>query len=139
MSALTEKYEAVIEAAKKLEISNLKVQEQNGVLYVSGDTVSSQIKDEVWDALGQVDPTFTASDINLDIKVSGLTTGLALLVNTDSGNLNIRKTPSTEGEVVGKAAHKTYVRLIEQTDNEWWKINTADGIEGYAFSRYLKV
>ncbi len=138
MGVLQDKYSSVIAAAQNAGVSNLSVQEQDGILYVSGDTSSSAAKDAVWDALGAIDASFSASDINIDVKVSGLAAGASLTVATESSNLNIRQEPSTEAAVVGKAAKGEVVTLVEQSSDEWWKVKTAGGAEGYAYARYLK-
>lgn len=138
MSVLQDKYASVISAAQNAGVNNLTVQEQDGILYVSGDTANSSAKDAVWDALGAIDASYSASDINIDVKVSGLAAGAKLTVATESSNLNIRQEPSTEAAVVGKAAKGESVTLVEQTNAEWWKVKTADGEEGYAYSRYLR-
>ena len=72
------------------------------------------------------------------MQVSGLAAGASLTVATDGSNLNIRQEPSTEGAIVGKAAKGETVTLVEQSSDDWWKIKTADGEEGYAYARYLK-
>ncbi|AQX08179.1 SH3 domain-containing protein [Elizabethkingia sp. HX WHF] len=138
MSELQDKYASVITAAQGAGIGNLQVQEQDGILYVSGSASNSAAKDAVWNALGVIDPNFTASDINVDVQVSGLPAGTNLTVNTESTNLNIRETPSTEGNIVGKAAKGELVTLVEQTNGEWWLVRTKDGEQGYAYSRYLQ-
>ena len=70
--------------------------------------------------------------------MAGLAPGAALTVITEDTNLNIRKEPSTEAAIVGKAAKGESVTLVEQSSDDWWKIKTADGEEGYAYARYLK-
>ena len=136
--SLQEKYSSVVSAAQTAGISDLKVQEQDGILYISGTTSSSAAKDAVWNALGAIDATYTSSDINIDVQVAGLAVGTSLTVDTESSNLNIRQEPSTEGVILGKAAKGEVVTLVEQSSDEWWKIKTKDGEEGYAYSRYLK-
>jgi uncharacterized protein YgiM (DUF1202 family) len=138
MSTLQDKYSGVISAAQSAGISNLQVQEQDGILYVSGSAANTASKDAVWNALGAIDSTYSASDINLDVQVAGLAAGASLTVATEDSNLNIRQEPSTEAAVVGKAAKGASVTLIEQTSDDWWKVKNADGQEGYAYSRYLK-
>ena len=138
MSALQDKYASVISAAQSAGVSNLQVSEQDGILYVSGSTSSSAAKDAVWNALGAIDSTYSASDINVDVQVAGLAAGASLMVATESSNLNLRQEPSTEAAVVGKAAKGESVTLVEQTSDEWWKVKTADGEEGYAYARYLQ-
>lgn len=135
---LEEKYSAVVSAAQSAGISNLKVQEQDGILYVSGNAANTAAKDAVWNALGAIDASYSASDINIDVQVTGLAAGTALSVATEESNLNIRQEPSTEAAVVGKAAKGSSVTLVEQTSDDWWKVSTAEGVEGYAYSRYLK-
>ena len=138
MSALQDKYAGVISAAQSAGVSNLQVTEQDGILYVSGSAASTAAKDAVWNALGAIDSTYSASDINVDVQVVGLSAGAALTVATEDSNLNIRQEPSTDAAVVGKAAKGESVTLVEQTSDDWWKVRTADGEEGYAYSRYLR-
>ncbi|GAB0156956.1 hypothetical protein CHRYSEOSP005_22240 [Chryseobacterium sp. Alg-005] len=138
MSTLQDKYSSVVSAAQSAGISNLNVQEQDGILYISGSASSTASKDAVWNALGAIDSTYSASDINIDVQVAGLASGAALTVATEDSNLNIRQEPSTEAAVVGKAAKGSSVTLIEQTSDDWWKVKTEDGQEGYAYSRYLR-
>ena len=73
------------------------------------------------------------------IVQAGLAAGAALTVATESSNLNLRQEPNTEASVVGKAAKGESVTLVEQTSDDWWKVKTADGEEGYAYARYLQV
>lgn len=136
--SLQDKYASVVSAAQAAGVADLKVVEQDGILYISGTTSTNDAKDAVWNALGAIDATYSASDINIDVQVSGLAAGTPLTVVTESSNLNIRQEPSTEAAVVGKAAKGEIVTLVEQTSGEWWKVSTKDGEEGFAYSRYLK-
>ena len=138
MSELQNKYASVIAAAQSAGVSNLQVTEQEGILYVSGNAGNTAAKDAVWNALGAIDSTYSASDINVDVQVVGLSSGAALTVATEHSNLNIRQEPSTEAAIVGKAAKGESVTLVEQTSDDWWKVRTADGEEGYAYARYLQ-
>ena len=138
MSALQDKYASVISAAQSAGVSNLQVSEQDGILYVSGNAGNTAAKDAVWNALGAIDSTYSASDINVDVQVAGLAAGATLIVATESSNLNLRQEPSTEAAIVGKAAKGESVTLVEQTSDDWWKVKTADGEEGYAYARYLQ-
>ncbi|WP_299183726.1 SH3 domain-containing protein [uncultured Chryseobacterium sp.] len=138
MSTLQDKYSSVVAAAQSAGISNLQVQEQDGILYISGSASNTASKDAIWNALGAIDSTYSASDINIDVQVAGLASGAVLTVATEDSNLNIRQEPSTEAAVVGKAAKGSSLTLIEQTSDDWWKVRTEDGQEGYAYSRYLR-
>lgn len=136
--SLQDKYASVVAAAQSAGVADLRVVEQDGILYVSGTTSSNAAKDAVWNALGAIDSTYSASDINIDVQVAGLAAGTSLTVATEEGNLNIRQEASTEGAIVGKAAKGESVTLVEQSSDDWWKIRTADGEEGYAYARYLR-
>ena len=138
MSTLQDKYASVVSTAQTVGVRNLQVREQDGILYVSGDASDTATKDAVWNALGAIDSTYSASDINVDVQVAGLSSGATLTINTEESNLNIRQDASTDATVVGKATKGESVTLIEQTSDEWWKIKTANGVEGYAYARYLK-
>lgn len=138
MSTLQNKYAGVISAAQSAGIRNLQITEQDGILYISGDAASSAAKDSVWNALGAIDTTYSASDINLNVQVSGLSAGAALTVATENSNLNIREEASTDAAIVGKASKGDSVTLVEQTSDDWWKVRTSEGVEGYAYSRYLR-
>ena len=134
--ALQDKYAELLTAAQTHGVSNLSVAEQNGVLHVSGTAKSTADYDALWALYSKIDPNMASGDLmmNIDIKADA---GAQLKVTTDATNLNIRSTPSTEGEIVGKAAHDEVVTLVEKTDDSWWKVRTAQGEEGYAYAQYL--
>jgi len=134
--ALQDKYAELLQSANNLGVANLAVSEQNGVLHVAGTTNSTADYDTLWALYDKIDPNMASGDLmmNLDIKAEA---GAQLKVTTDSSNLNIRSTPSTDGAIVGKAAHDEIVTLVEKTDDSWWKIKTKDGEEGYAYAQYL--
>ncbi|MDB5278659.1 MAG: type 3 domain protein [Ferruginibacter sp.] len=134
--ALQEKYAELIQSATTMGVANLAVAEQDGVLHVSGTAKSTADYDALWALYNKIDPSMASGDLmmNIDIKADA---GAQLKVTTDSTNLNIRSTPTTEGAIVGKAAHEEIVTLVEKTDDSWWKIKTANGEEGYAYAQYL--
>jgi uncharacterized protein YgiM (DUF1202 family) len=134
--ALQDKYAALIQAATTAGVANLAVAEKDGVLHVSGTAKSTADYDTLWALYDKIDPNMASGDLmmNVDIKADA---GAQLKVTTDSTNLNIRSTPSTDGAIVGKAAHDEVVTLVEKTDDSWWKVRTADGEEGYAYAQYL--
>ena len=134
--ALQDKYAELVQTATTLGVESLSVAEKDGVLHVAGTTKTTADYDALWALYDKIDPSMASGDLmmNLDIKADA---GAQLKVTTDSTNLNIRSTPSTEGAIVGKAAHDEVVTLVEKTDDSWWKIRTADGEEGYAYAQYL--
>ncbi len=134
--ALQDKYAELLQAAATMGVANFATAEQNGVLHVSGTANSTADYDALWALYNKIDPNMASGDLmmNIDIKAD---VGARLTVTTESSNLNIRSTPTTEGEIVGKAAHHEIVTLVEKTDDSWWKIRSADGEEGYAYAQYL--
>ena len=134
--ALQDKYAELLQTATTLGVADLASTEQAGVLHLSGTAKSTADYDALWALYAKIDPSMASGDLmmNIDIKADA---GSRLRVTTDSSNLNIRSTPSTEGEIVGKAAHDELVTLVEKTDDSWWKIKTDNGEEGYAFAQYL--
>ena len=134
--ALQDKYAELIQSATTLGVANIATAEKEGVLHISGTAKSTADYDSLWALYAKIDPNMASGDLmmNIDIKADA---GARLKVTTDSTNLNIRSTPSTEGEVVGKAAHDEIVTLVEKTDDSWWKVRTKDGEEGYAYAQYL--
>jgi uncharacterized protein YgiM (DUF1202 family) len=134
--ALQDKYAQLLGQATALGVTGLSVAEQDGVLHVAGTAKSTADYDTLWALYNQIDPGMNSGDLmmNIDIKADA---GAQLRVTTDSTNLNIRATPSTDGEIVGKAAHNETITLVEKTDDSWWKVRTAQGEEGYAYAQYL--
>lgn len=136
--AVQEKYAELINAAKQSGVNNLKVREQNNVLYIDGEAPSGEIKDQLWNVYNKLDPDFRSGDLVLDVKVAAMATGTKAKVVTEKSNLNIRKGPGTDQPVVGKAAHHEIVTVVNQTNDQWSLIKTDKGVEGYAYSRYLE-
>jgi hypothetical protein len=135
--ALQEKYKALIDAANAAAVQNLQVREQDGVLYVDGDA-SGAVKQQLWDIYGNIDPDYTSGDLVLNINsVAGVQEGARLKVTTSRTNLNIRKGPGTNHDIVGKAARHEIVTLVRKENDQWWVIKTDDGEEGYSYTQYL--
>jgi uncharacterized protein YgiM (DUF1202 family) len=134
--ALQDKYAALLHSANTMGVANLAVAEQAGVLHISGTAGSTADYDALWALYDKIDPNMASGDLmmNIDIKAEA---GAQLKVTTDASNLNIRSTPSTDGAIVGKAAHNEVVTLVEKTDDSWWKVRTTAGEEGYAYAQYL--
>lgn len=69
--ALADKYQAVIDAANQGGVSDLHVQEQDNVLYISGSVPSEDAKQACWSAYTAIDPDMRGGDLVLTIEVSG--------------------------------------------------------------------
>ncbi|HWJ92004.1 MAG TPA: SH3 domain-containing protein [Flavisolibacter sp.] len=135
--ALQNKYAELVTAAKNSGVQDLQVREQGNVLYINGNAPTGAVKDNLWNIYNKIDPDFRAADLVLDINVTAAT-GTKATVTTKESNLNIRKGPGTEQPIVGKAAHNDTVTVLNQTNQQWWLVKTNAGVEGYAYSQYLK-
>ncbi|MDJ1502514.1 LysM peptidoglycan-binding domain-containing protein [Xanthocytophaga agilis] len=69
--ALTDKYQPVINLANSKGITNLQVKEQDNVLYIDGIAPSEEVKQQIWDTYGAIDPDYRAGDLVLNLEVAG--------------------------------------------------------------------
>jgi hypothetical protein len=135
--ALQEKYKELIDAATAAGVNELNVREQDGVLYIDGAT-SGTVKQQLWDTYERLDPNYASGDVVMNINsVAGVADGSKLKVTTNSSNLNIRKGPSTNDDIIGKAARHEVVTLVGKENDQWWLIKTDQGEQGYSFTQYL--
>lgn len=134
--ALKDKYKELIDAATNAGISDLKVREQDNVLYIDGSTPDGKVKDNLWNIYNKIDPDFRAGDLILNIDASAAA-GTKAKVTTQSSNLNIRKGPGTDQQIVGKAAHNEIVTVVSKANEQWSLIRTDGGREGYVYTQYL--
>ncbi len=135
--AIQDKYQELIDAANVAGVGNLQVREQDNVLYIDGEAPSGQVKDELWSIYDKLDPNFLSGDLVMNVKVSPSVPVTQAKVTTERSNLNIRKGPGVDQEIVGKAAHHEIVTVVSQSSDLWWLIRTDDGEEGYAYAQYL--
>ncbi|MFT3844631.1 MAG: SH3 domain-containing protein [Lacibacter sp.] len=135
--ALQNKYKELVDAATAAGVKNLQVREQDDVLYIDGES-SGTVKQQLWDIYGKIDPDYSSGDLMLNINsIAGVAEGSKLKVTTSKTNLNIRKGPSTNEGIVGKAARHEIVTLIRKENDQWWFIKTDNGEEGYCYTQYL--
>lgn len=59
------------------------------------------------------------------------------VVNTHGARLNLRATPSLQGEIIGKIPDRSYV-IVKNYDGDWAQVEY-DSKNGYAYSRYLSI
>ncbi len=132
--ALVDKYKELVDLARQHGVT---VNESGNVLRVQGDVNSPAVKDKMWEIYGRIDPNFRSSDVVLDVKVDAPAGGKVRVVTRES-NLNIRKGPGTDQQVVGKAAHGDVITLVSKYNDQWWLVRDNDGEEGYSYSQYLE-
>jgi hypothetical protein len=134
--SLQDKYKTLIDEAKQSGVTNLQVKEQDNVLYIDGDAPSGSIKDKLWTTYNQIDPDYKSGDVVLNVNASAAS-GSEATINTNSSNLNIRKGPGTDQEIIGKAAHGDTVTILSAPNDQWSLIKTSKGEEGYVYTQYL--
>lgn len=118
-----------------ISIPNLNGSLENGVLTITGTVPDGKTADAAVAALKKA-PGVTQI-VNL-LEVEDLRSkNIMMRVATQSSNLNIRKGPGTEFDIVGKAAHNSQVQLIKKMFNGWYFIKAADGTEGFCSTEYL--
>ena len=66
--ALTEKYKSLVDLANQ---HGLQVAEQDGVLYVTGSTTDGNVKQQLWDEYGRLDPDYRSGDVVMNVEVAG--------------------------------------------------------------------
>lgn len=62
-----DKYAKLLEYASKSNVRDLKVEENNSVLRISGKA-SSSVKDQMWVIYNQIDPDMRAGDLVMNIE-----------------------------------------------------------------------
>ena len=66
--ALQDKYQTLIDLAGQLGVSGLSVTEGDGFLTVQGATASAEVKQQLWDEYGRIDPEYRSGDLVLNIS-----------------------------------------------------------------------
>jgi nucleoid-associated protein YgaU len=67
--ALQEKYASLVQYASGNGITNLTVNEQEGVLYITCTAPTNQAKDQLWNLYESIDPEMRSADLVLNISV----------------------------------------------------------------------
>lgn len=68
MSALQEKYQSLIDLANRSGISNLDISEGEGFIKIEGSASSAEVKQQLWDEYGRLDPDYRSGDLVLNIS-----------------------------------------------------------------------
>jgi len=69
--ALQEKYQSLINLANGSNISNLNVTEGDGFIKIEGSAPSAEVKQQLWDEYGRIDPDYRSGDLVLDVTAPG--------------------------------------------------------------------
>ena len=65
--SLQEKYQPLIDMANSSGISGLNVTEADGFIKIEGAASSAEVKQQLWDEYGRIDPDYRSGDMVLDI------------------------------------------------------------------------
>ena len=68
--SLQDKYAALISAAKEKASGELKISEQDSVLYIDGLVKNSGDKETLWKLYNEADPDYRSGDLRLNIEVA---------------------------------------------------------------------
>ena len=121
-------------ADANLPIENLQVVDANGTVTVTGVAQEGSASAKVVELL----KAKGINSITNNISVADLTSlNIKYKVATNSSNLNCRKGPSTDDEIVGKLAKGTIVTLVQKHSDKWHKVKN-DKTEGYCHTDYLE-
>jgi nucleoid-associated protein YgaU len=69
--SLRGKYQQLIDAATQQGVSNLQVRQEGNVLYIDGNAPSEDVKKQLWEIYGRIDPDYRAGDLIMNIQASG--------------------------------------------------------------------
>jgi uncharacterized protein YgiM (DUF1202 family) len=117
-------------------VQDLRAQNDAGILTIFGNVTDQATAEKAVTAL-KTQPG--VKDVVNLLEIEDLTAkNVKMKIATQQSNLNIRKGPGTEYDIVGKAAHGTSVQLIKRMFNNWYYIKTDSGIEGFCAANFLE-
>jgi len=119
-----------------ITVQDLRAQNDAGILTIFGNVTDQATAEKAVTAL-KTQPG--VKDVVNLLEIEDLTAkNIKMKIATQQSNLNIRKGPGTEYDIVGKAAHGTSVQLIKRMFNNWYYIKTDSGIEGFCAANFLE-
>ena len=65
--SLQEKYQSLIDLANSSNISGLNITEGEGFIKIEGSAPSAEVKQQLWDEYGRLDPDYRSGDLVLNI------------------------------------------------------------------------
>lgn len=135
--SLQAKYQELLDQANSSGATAMSVVEENGTLIITGKVPNAAVHDALFETYNRIDNNGTSGDLIMNLEIANEVAGATCVVTTEETALNVRSGPSTDDAVIGLAAKDSSVTLLEKTNEQWWKIRTADGLEGFCYSQYL--
>lgn len=68
---LQQKYDELIRAAQSAGVTNLRVREQENILYIDGQAPTEGVKKQLWDVYQRLDPNYRSADLVMNVSVTG--------------------------------------------------------------------
>ena len=117
-----------------LNIENLQVVDANGTVTVTGTAQDGETAAKINELLAAKG----VASVTNNIAIADLShLNIKYRVATNSSNLNCRKGPSTDNEIVGKFPKDAVVTLVQKHNATWHKVRNEE-IEGYCHMDYLE-
>lgn len=100
--ALQDKYKQLIDAAYTNGVSNLKIEEQNNVLYINGNSTSA-VKNKLWSIYSSIDPDMRSADVVMNIEADASSETTYTVVAGDSLSKIAKRYPGLTWNDIFKA------------------------------------
>ncbi len=65
---LVDKYQSLIDMANNLNVSEMNVNEGDGVLHIDRAAANAEVKQQLWEEYANIDPDFRSGDLVLNIS-----------------------------------------------------------------------
>ncbi|MDR2233009.1 MAG: LysM peptidoglycan-binding domain-containing protein [Tannerella sp.] len=102
--ALQDKYARLIQYANASSVDDLRVVEQNNVLYITGIAFAS-VKNRIWDLYNEIDPDMRSADMVLKLEVKPGGDPVEEIYEVKSGD--------SLSKIAGKYSGMTWQKIFE--------------------------
>jgi nucleoid-associated protein YgaU len=82
--SLQEKYQPLIDMANQSGLSGLNITEGEGFIKIEGAAPSAEVKQQLWDEYGRIDPEYRSGDMVLNITAPEATASTYTVQSGDS-------------------------------------------------------
>lgn len=120
--SLRNKYQQLIDNATRSGVSDLRVRQQDNVLYIDGNAPTDAVKQQLWDVYNKIDPDYRSGDLVMNIHVTGAASSATQEHIVEKGD-NLTKIGEQYG-VHWKEIHEANKDIIKDPDliQPGWKL-----------------